>query len=123
MKIPNHFHSFAAGLLAVAMAGPGLAFAQCLNLRNGELACPPAEARCVKDRYDYWFCSATGGDARLDRYGNPACGAGACVKDSRGDLYCSIEPRGNAALDSSGNAVCSSRCVQATGSACRLLTK
>ena len=123
MKTPPLRRALLLGALVAILAGPGLSMAQCVKSNTGDTLCPPAETRCVQDRYGNWFCSAAGGDANIDRYGTPVCGAGACVKDRRGDVQCSSQPRGNAALDTYGVAVCSSSCAPGTAQACTPLTK
>lgn len=96
---------------------------QCLRLLSGDTACPPADSRCVQDRYGDWFCSGPGGDAVLNRNGNPVCGTGACVKDLNGEFQCSTQARGAAAIGIDTKAVCSGGCESASASRCSKLTR
>jgi hypothetical protein len=99
------------------------AHAKCFTTLNGETLCAPADSRCVKDRYSAWFCSAPGGDAELNRIGTPVCGVGRCVTDLHGEVMCSTEPRGSAAIDIHAKAVCTSGCAPALAENCQPLTK
>jgi hypothetical protein len=112
-------------LLAVAasanMPGPAFAQSECVRLLDGRTACPPADTRCVKDRYGDWLCSGPGGDAVININGNPVCGVGACVKDVNGEFQCSTQPRGAAAMDVSSKPVCSGGCETASASRCTKL--
>jgi hypothetical protein len=53
-----------------------------------------------------------------DLYGELLCGPGYCVRDQRGEVFCSSQPRGAAMVDQTGNAVCSVSCVPGTKEAC-----
>jgi hypothetical protein len=109
--------------LLALLALPLTAHAKCFTNLNGETLCAPAGSRCVKDRYGTWFCSSPGGDAALNRTGTPVCGAGRCVADIHGEIMCSTEPRGSAALDIYIKAVCTSGCAPALAENCQPLTK
>ncbi|MGC4396844.1 hypothetical protein [Hydrogenophaga sp. T2] len=109
--------------LAFTLLFLGSAEARCVQDRYGNTLCPAPDSRCVADRYGNWLCSSEGGDAALDRYGNPVCGAGRCVADIHGEVWCSTQSRGSAALDRYAKAVCTGGCAPATPSACSPLKK
>jgi hypothetical protein len=109
-------------LLALG-AAPLDVSAMCVATRQGETLCGPADSRCVVDRYGDWYCSGAGGDATLNRTGAPVCGIGRCVADIHGEVMCSTEPRGAAALDRYSKAVCTTDCAPARADLCRPLTK
>ena len=122
----NFFRRTFIALLAAAAAAfalPSAAQTQCVTLLSGATACPPADSKCVKDRYGEWFCSGPGGDATLNINGNPVCGTGACVKDLNGEFQCSTQARGAAAMDITSKAVCTSGCAVASASQCTKLTR
>lgn len=108
------------GILSVFL---NLAEARCIQDRYGDTICPSPNSRCVADRYGSWYCSAEGGDIVLNRHGNPVCGAGRCVTDINGEVWCSTQPKGSAALDRYSNAVCSASCAPASPGACTPLQK
>lgn len=116
---------FAVAMLALCglhFPAPASAQAECVRLIDGRTACPPADSKCVKDRYGDWYCSGPGGDAALNIHGNPVCGVGACVKDLHGELRCSTQPRGAAAMDITSKAVCTGGCDAASAARCAKLT-
>lgn len=106
--------------LAMGLAMPALGAGEkgCVAGRDGRLVCPEPDARCRADRHGDIVCSSPGGGIEFDRYGEPVCGPGHCTRDIRGDLFCSSAPRGAAATDRFGNAVCAVSCVPAQAQAC-----
>jgi hypothetical protein len=90
----------------------------CTANREGKMVCPEPDASCKTDRTGEVVCSTAGGGIELNRYGDPICGPGYCAKDRRGDIFCSNQPRGAAALDRYGNAACAGECVAATPQHC-----
>jgi len=106
--------------LALGLAVPAVGGGDkgCVTARDGRLVCPEPDARCRTDRRGDIVCSSPGGGIEFDRYREPACGPGHCTRDIRGDLFCSSAPRGAAATDRFGNAVCAVSCVPAQASAC-----
>jgi hypothetical protein len=110
-------------LACMALLLPLLATASCVTNRYGDTLCPPADTRCVQDRYGDWRCSAPGGGALLNRSGTPVCGVGRCVADLHGEVSCSTEARGSAALDRYRKAVCTAGCEAAREDRCTPLTK
>jgi hypothetical protein len=90
----------------------------CMTNSQGNMVCPAADSTCLKNRYGDIVCSTPGGGIALDRYGEPSCGPGSCTRDVRGDLFCSSSPRGAAATNATGDAVCSGQCVPAQPKAC-----
>lgn len=60
---------------------------------------------------------------RAGRYGAAVCGVGRCVMERDGNVMCSTEPRGSAALDRYSQAVCTGGCEPAQASRCKPLTK
>lgn len=115
------FHLLSASAALLLLAFPLASRADCVTTRTGATLCSPAETRCVADRYGDWFCSGAGGDAVLDRNGGPVCGAGRCVTDINGEVMCSVEKHGSAALDRYNKAVCTSGCAPAKASSCTAL--
>lgn len=122
ISVGQRFQALLSIGLWVCLALPVTGRAECVTTRAGNTVCPPAETRCVADRYGDWFCSAAGGDAVLDRTGAPVCGAGRCVKDIHGEVMCSVEKHGSAALDRYNKAVCTSGCAPAKSASCKALT-
>lgn len=110
----------AALLLAAA---PLLAGAECVTDRNGETRCPAPDTQCLKDLHGDWRCSPVGGGALLDRARVPVCGAGQCVTDIKGEVFCSLQPRGSAALDRYSEAVCTGGCAAASAQNCAALSR
>jgi hypothetical protein len=90
----------------------------CLSDRYGSVQCPPAGGSCLKDRYGEIWCSPPDGGILFDRYEVAVCGPGQCVIDNRGEVFCSSVPRGSAALNRYGEAMCTEGCVGATARAC-----
>ena len=90
----------------------------CVTARDGSTVCPQADAQCRQNRYGDVICSKSGGGIEVDNYGDVLCGPGNCVKDSHGDIFCSTTPRGAAALDRYGKAVCSESCIKAQSASC-----
>ena len=90
----------------------------CLNDRYGNVQCPPPGGTCVKDLAGEVRCCPEDGGILLDRYKVPVCGPGQCVTDVKGEVFCSRVPKGSAALDRYGDAVCTEGCVSAAAQAC-----
>ena len=86
--------------------------------RYGNVQCPPPGGSCLKDIHDDVRCSPADGGIFLDRYKNAVCGPGQCIVDRLGEVMCSREARGSAALDRTGDAVCTGGCVRASADAC-----
>jgi hypothetical protein len=93
----------------------------CVTTRDGSTVCPKPDSQCKVNRYGDVICSTPGGGIEADRYGDLACGPGYCVKDQRGDIFCSSAARGAAAVDRYGNATCSEACVKAASASCVVL--
>ncbi|TWO70694.1 hypothetical protein FN976_14150 [Caenimonas sedimenti] len=94
------------------------AAADCMPNGSGKMVCGPPESSCMQDRYREVVCSPSGGGIALDRYQNPVCGAGACVRDVRGDIHCSRTARGSAAIDMNAAAACTDGCAPASAAMC-----
>ena len=107
-----------AWLLWAAAASATGHHAGCATARDGRLVCPQPDARCVAIRHGEVMCSTPGGGIVFNRYGEPVCGAGYCITDRRGDVFCSNTARGAAAVDRFGNAVCAVACQPAKTQAC-----
>ena len=90
----------------------------CVNDRYGSVQCPPPGGTCVKDLAGEVRCSQPDGGIQLDRYKVPVCGPGQCATDIKGEVFCSRVPKGSAALDRYGDAVCTEGCVSASAQAC-----
>lgn len=110
-------------LIVAAAVLPADLYARCVTTRYGDTACFPAGSRCLKNRYGDWMCSAPGGDAALTLDGSTVCGTGRCVRNINGAILCSSEPRGSAALDRYGHAVCSGGCAPALADSCQPLIR
>jgi hypothetical protein len=118
--LPVRFGTLAAAMLAVLSPA---ALAQsttpgCVTDRYGSVQCPPPGGACLTDIHGEVRCSPEDGGILLDRYKNAACGPGQCVVDSFGEVMCSSVGRGYAALDRSGEAVCTEGCVRGAPDAC-----
>jgi hypothetical protein len=96
-------------------------YTACLSTPDGTTICPKPDSECRLNRYGDAFCSTPGGGIESDRYGELLCGPGYCVKDRRGDVFCSTAPRGGAALDRYGDAICAEGCILAKVDACVVL--
>lgn len=118
MLIVRHLICAAMLVLATGAALAQAAGTGCVTGRDGRMVCPPPDGRCATDRYGEVICSPSGGGVTRDRYDNVVCGPGQCVKDTRGDIFCSSAARGSAAVDNYGKAVCSESCVAASAAAC-----
>jgi hypothetical protein len=90
----------------------------CVNDRYGSVQCPPPGGTCIKDLAGEVRCSRADGGILLDRYKVPVCGPGQCITDIKGEVFCSRVPKGSAALDRYGEAVCTEGCVNAAAQAC-----
>ena len=104
---------------AALLAGAAGVQAQCITDRYGNSVCPPAGGSCMLDRNGDPVCSPPDGSITKDRYGEAVCGAGACVTNRRGEVFCSTAARGSATLDRYDEAVCTSGCAQASAAQCR----
>jgi hypothetical protein len=103
-------------LIACGLAYP--AGGDCITNAAGKMVCPPPDGQCIHNRYRDVVCSPPGGGIALDRYQEPVCGAGACVRDVRGDIHCSRSPRGSAAIDIHAAAACTDGCAPASTAMC-----
>ena len=112
----NRLPAFLLALAATTFAQ--LAAADCMPNVAGKMVCGPPDSACMQDRYREVVCSPSGGGIALDRYQNPVCGAGACVRDVRGEIHCSRTPRGSAAIDLNAMAACTDGCAPATAGMC-----
>ena len=90
----------------------------CVADRYGNVQCPPPGGSCLKDIHDEVRCSPPDGGIFLDRYRNAVCGPGQCIVDRLGEVMCSREAKGSAALDRTGDAVCTGGCVRASAASC-----
>jgi hypothetical protein len=109
-------------LLGLALCNAPLQlFAQgagCVMDQSGRVLCGPPDANCAANQRGEVFCTTPGGGMMPDQLGELLCGPGYCVRDQRGDVYCSNQPRGGAMMDQQGNAVCSGTCIRGTTQAC-----
>lgn len=109
-------------LLGLALCNAPLQlFAQgagCVMDQSGRVLCGPPDANCAANQRGEVFCTTPGGGLMPDQLGELLCGPGYCVRDQRGDVYCSNQPRGGAMIDQQGNAVCSGTCIRGTTQAC-----
>src|SRR6266481_9563589 len=91
----------------------------CVSDRSGAPQCPPPGGACVKDLHDEVRCSPPDGGILLDRYRTAVCGPGQCIAAKfTGDIFCSRVPKGYAALNTYGEAVCTEGCVPASAAVC-----
>ena len=115
----NRFARFPVGV-AVLWIVPTLALAQAtehLSLLIPHTAAQP-DSTCAANQRGDVVCTKPGGGMMSDQYGEQLCGPGYCVKDQRGNVLCSRQPRGGATVDQSGKAVCAGGCVPGTKEAC-----
>jgi hypothetical protein len=117
----HRFASWATALLLATAALP--AAASCVTDHHGQTRCPPPDSQCLMDLHGEWRCSPSGGGVVYDRSRTPVCGAGACVTDVNGNVMCSVQSRGSAALDRYSQAVCTGGCVAASAQSCSALTR
>jgi hypothetical protein len=113
-------------LLALAMLSvASLAHSQsgCVQDRYGAVQCGPAGSHCLKDMAGDVRCSPPDGGILLDRYKTPVCGPGRCLTNRTGDVVCSSVPKGSAAININGDAVCTDGCVRASATVCTIPAK
>jgi hypothetical protein len=111
-------------LLALLASLPAAAQAKhCIVDVRGSEVCGMHANQCMLDRYRAAWCASANGTAMKDRHDEVVCGAGACVRDSRGDIVCAGEPGGVTSLETSGKALCAGGCIPASRSACRAMTR
>jgi hypothetical protein len=94
----------------------------CVVDLRGNQVCGVRADQCVLDRYRSAWCAPANGMATRDRYDEVVCGAGACLRDVRGDIVCAGEPGGATVTDPAGRISCAGGCVPASRAACRLMT-
>jgi hypothetical protein len=92
----------------------------CVQDRYGAVQCGPAGSHCLQDMSGEVKCSPPDGGILLDRYRTPVCGPGRCLTTRHGDVVCSSAPKGSAAVNINGDAVCTDGCVQASANACTI---
>ena len=90
----------------------------CVNDRYGNPQCPPPGGHCMANINGDIRCSTPGGGILLDRYRTPVCGPGQCIANRTGDILCSATARGSAALNITGEPVCTAGCVAASAEVC-----
>ena len=91
----------------------------CVSDRSGTPQCPPPGGGCIKDLHGEVRCSPPDGGILLDRYREAVCGPGQCIAAKfTGEIFCSRAPKGYAALNTYGDAVCTEGCVPASAKAC-----
>ena len=115
----NRLARFLVGV-AVLWITPTLVVAQggCVVDQNGKVVCGRPDSTCAGNQRGDVVCTKPGGGMMNDQYGEQLCGPGYCVKDQRGNVVCSIQPRGGATVDQSGKALCAGGCVPGTKEAC-----
>lgn len=110
-------HFAGIGLMAMLLAMPAVASADCLKDRNGEVYC--GAGRCLADSNGTVLCSRYyDGHAERTSDGQVLCGKGQCAKRSDGLVFCSTEIGGAVVLDSRGNARCYGQCEPASAEMC-----
>ncbi len=96
---------------------PSLAYADCLQGRNGQVYCGTGE--CKLDNAGQVHCSSyKDGGAAINSLGRVVCGAGQCLQGSTGQVLCSSVENGGAALNSAGNVKCFGACEPGSESMC-----
>jgi hypothetical protein len=90
----------------------------CVSDRYGNVQCPLPGGSCLTDYLGEVRCSPADGGILLDRYKKAVCGPGQCIVNRMGEVVCSRVPKGSAALDRNGEAVCTEGCVGALAEAC-----
>lgn len=90
----------------------------CIRLKNGTVICAQPDTSCAANQRGEIVCTTPGGGMMNSPNGEQLCGPGSCVRDQRGHVFCSSQPRGGATLDQNGNAVCTGGCVPGAKEAC-----
>jgi hypothetical protein len=113
-----------AALLVLAASLPAAAqeAKHCVTDLRGNQVCGSRADQCILDRYRAAWCAPANGTATKDRYDDVVCGAGACLRDVRGDVVCAAEGGGATVTDVSGRTTCAGGCVPASRDACRRMT-
>jgi hypothetical protein len=114
---------FAVLVGMAALGAAQTAAAQCVTDRMGATYCPPAGAKCLKDAVGNLKCSSPDGGIIVNRFQEPMCGPGQCVMTPLGETFCSKVAKGYAAINSVGQAECTSGCVAGSAGACVTPTK
>jgi len=117
MRRPLAFILALAALPAIAQEAK-----HCVTDLRGNQVCGTRAEQCILDRYGAAWCAPANGTATKYRYDEVVCGAGACLKDVRGDIVCAGEPGGATVTDASGTTSCAGACVPASHLACRRMT-
>jgi len=115
----NRLVRLLASVAALCFA-PTLVLAQggCVTDQDGKVICGRPDSTCATNQRGEVVCTKSGGGMMNDQYGEQLCGPGYCVKDQRGNVLCSSQPRGGAMVDQSGKALCAGGCVPGTKEAC-----
>jgi hypothetical protein len=109
-----HLGIIGAAALTIAF---GVATADCMQNRNGDLICGKGE--CQRDRKGMVVCSAfRNGSAIRTIDGRILCGKGACVKTFQGEVFCSTVEEGFADKDMHGVPRCEGQCEPAAVDYC-----
>lgn len=119
----NKAPSFLFGVCILFSLCAPPAFAQgnsCVTDNHGRTRCAPPDSSCATNRRGQVVCTTPGGGMMNDLYGELLCGPGACVVDRQGNVVCSSQVRGGAALDQYGNAVCTGGCIAGKAELCVL---
>jgi hypothetical protein len=115
----NELARFLVGVAALWIA-PTLVLAQggCVADRSGNVVCGQPDSTCAANQRGEVVCTKPGGGMMNDQYGEQLCGPGYWVRDQRGNVLCSSQPRGGATVDQNGEAVYAGGCVPGAKEQC-----
>lgn len=91
---------------------------RCFRHKDGGLRCPQGAITCMPDALGAVSCAPTDGGIDVNNYGQPLCGPGYCLRDWKGDVFCSTTPRGPSHQDIHGQPVCTGGCVAGQAALC-----
>lgn len=91
---------------------------RCFRHKDGGLRCPQGSITCLPDALGKVSCAPTDGGVERNNFGEPLCGPGYCMRDWKGDVFCSKTPRGASDVDRYGEPVCTGGCVPGQAALC-----
>jgi hypothetical protein len=110
--------AFSVFILSCLLISTATSQEACINKVTGEVVCAQPGGVCDREVTGKVACSKPGGSVIKTNMGKLVCGPGQCVKDGLGQVFCSSQPYGGAALDGLGKAVCAGGCVEGSVSYC-----
>lgn len=96
----------------------------CMRNLAGQTVCPPPKTLCLRELDNPAIkCSPPDGGILTNRYGKAVCGAGSCVVDLHGDVFCSKSAGGAASISIQSVPVCTDGCEAASAARCSTLSQ